>query len=270
MSSLFLKNGDGTIAYEVSGSTNGPLVVCAPSMGDLRQEYRFLAPLLSAAGCRVALMDVRGHGESSTGWADYSVAGVGSDILALIRQLGGPAYLVGTSMSAGAAVWAAAEQPASLRGIVLVGPFVRGGNNWMGHLLALMFSRPWGPAAWLRYYATLYPSRKPEDFGEYTRALRANLGERGRTEALQAMLRASKDASEERLARVTTPSLVLMGSRDPDFKDPAAEAAWVAQSLHAKHTLMAGAGHYPQAEFPAETAGLILPFFKSIERLHAA
>ena len=110
MTTQFLKTDAGSIAYEESGS--GPPVICVPSMGDLRQEYRFLAPLLAEAGYRVASMDVRGHGESSTNWADYSVAGIGSDILALANHLGGgPAFVIGTSMAAGAAVWAAAEAP---------------------------------------------------------------------------------------------------------------------------------------------------------------
>ena len=114
------------------------------------------------------------------------------------------------------------------------------------------------------------PTRKPDDFASYSARLRANLSEPGRMEALQAMLRASKNASEARLARVTTPALVLMGSKDPDFKDPAGEAAWVAQAVRSEYCLIPGAGHYPQAEFPAETAAVILPFLKSLEQPHAA
>jgi pimeloyl-ACP methyl ester carboxylesterase len=54
---------------------------------DWRQEYRFLVPQLVDAGYRVVTMDVRGHGESSVSWPDYSVAGIGADALALIRLL---------------------------------------------------------------------------------------------------------------------------------------------------------------------------------------
>ncbi len=269
MTTQFLKNNGKDLAYDVSGS--GPLVVCIPSMGDLRQEYRFLAPRLVEAGYRVASIDVRGHGESSTGWDDYSVAGIGGDILALINHLGGgPAYVIGTSMAAGAAVWAAAEAPDCLRGMVLIGPFVRGGKTWLGSLMALIFTRPWGPAAWLRYYNGLYPTRKPDDFAAYSTRLRANLAEPGRVEALQAMLRASKNAAEARLPRIKTPTLVLMGDKDPDFKDPASEAGWVAKAVRGECQLISGAGHYPQAEFPAETGGIILPFLKSLEAAHAA
>src|SRR5207249_7025448 len=104
----------GTIAYDHSGpaAADGQLVVCVPGMGDVRGVYRFLVPALTAAGHRVVTMDVRGHGESSARWDDYSAPAIGGDVLALVRHLdAGPAHLVGGSMAAAAVVWAAAEAP---------------------------------------------------------------------------------------------------------------------------------------------------------------
>ena len=46
MNTSFLDQLGGRIAYDDTGS--GPLVVCVPSMGDVRGEYRFLAPQLTA------------------------------------------------------------------------------------------------------------------------------------------------------------------------------------------------------------------------------
>src|SRR6478672_13491401 len=124
MTTRFSKVQDGTLAYDDTGA--GPLVICVPGMGDLRGEYRFLAPRLVAAGYRVVTLDVRGHGETSVRWPDYSVAGIGADILSLARALdAGSATIIGTSMAAGAAVWAAAEEPERVAGLVLIGPFVR-------------------------------------------------------------------------------------------------------------------------------------------------
>ena len=50
--------GSGTIAYEVMGS--GPLVVMSHGVADNRSSFRFLAPLIAAAGYRVANVDLRG------------------------------------------------------------------------------------------------------------------------------------------------------------------------------------------------------------------
>ena len=112
ISDLILDRPEGRIAYTDAGS--GPLVVMVPGLGDLKEEYRFLAPKVLAAGYRVVAMDIRGHGNSSVGWSDYSTAALGSDIVALVRYLdAGPATIIGTSMGAGAAAWAAAEAPSS-------------------------------------------------------------------------------------------------------------------------------------------------------------
>jgi pimeloyl-ACP methyl ester carboxylesterase len=264
MVTKYLNQQNGQIAYDVEG--NGPLVVCVPSLGDLRGEYRFLRPLLVEAGFRVATMDVRGHGESSTKWDDFSVAGVGEDILALVRELNaGPAVVVGTSMGGGAAIWAAVEAPELVKGIILVDPFVDGkGDFFLKLLSSLMFARPWGTSMWLKYYESLYPTHKPVDFEEYTAALHANLKESGRLEAVQQMLYASKEASGDRISKVRQPALVLMGSKDRDFKDPEAEAKRVSEAVRGKYVMIENAGHYPHAEMPEVTAPLMISFIQSL------
>jgi pimeloyl-ACP methyl ester carboxylesterase len=263
MTTKYLEHQNGQLAYDDAGS--GPLVICVPSMGDVRGEYRFLMPQLVAAGYRTISLDVRGHGETSTKWSDFSVAGIGRDILELIRGLNaGPATIIGTSMAAGAAVWAAAEAPELISSLVLIGPFVRGdGDKALQLMFAALFARPWGPSMWLKYYSTLYPTRKPADFDQYCAALKANLTEAGRMEALHHMLNASKAASEQRLPHVSAPVTVLMGSKDRDFKNPEAEAQWVANSLRGTYTMIENAGHYPHAEMPEVTGPIILSFLKA-------
>src|ERR1043165_7718370 len=199
MTTKYLNYKNGQIAYDVVGQ--GPLVLCVPSLGDLRAEYRFLVPALAKAGYRVTTMDVRGHGETSINWEDFSVAGVGEDIVALIRALNaGPAVVVGTSMAGGAAIWSAAEAPESLRGMILIDPFVDGDSNQLlATFLSLLFTRPWGPSMWKKYYSSLYPTCKPADFTEYLAALHYTTKRRGRLQARMAMMRASKRASGERI-----------------------------------------------------------------------
>ena len=79
------------------------------------------------------------------------------------------------------------------------------------------------------------------------------------------MILASKKASGERLSQVKAPVLVIMGTRDPDFKHPPQEAQWVANALHGQVQLIDGTGHYPHAEMPEQTAPHILNFFRSIK-----
>lgn len=263
MATTFLNRPHGRIAYDVTG--NGPLVVCVPSMGDMRAEYRFLIPQLTAAGFQVATMDVRGHGESSVGWPDYSAAAIGSDIVTLIHELdAGPAVLVGTSMAAAASVWAAAETPDLVAGMILIGPFVRDVpvNPVMKLMLKGLVAGSWGPAFWSTYYAKLYPTAPPADFASYRRALKANLREPGRFAALKQMLWASKADCEARIPDVAAPALVIMGSKDPDFKDPSAEAELVATRLNGQRLMIDGAGHYPHAEMPEQAGRAIIEFLE--------
>lgn len=265
MTTKFFNHKNGQIAYDVTGE--GQLVVCVPSLGDVRGEYRYLVPELVKAGYRVATMDVRGHGETSTGWDDYSVAGIGEDILALIRELGGEsAIVVGTSMGGGAAIWSAVEAPELVKGMILVDPFVDGDSDrLLVFLLSIMFARPWGVSMWKTYYSSLYPTRKPADFAEYVAALQANLKQRGRLEAVMAMLRASKVASGERMPKVKQPALVLMGSKDPDFKNPEAEAKRVSEAVRGEYKMIENAGHYPHAEMPEVTAPLMIEFMNTLK-----
>ena len=214
----YFNRPDGRIAYDDRGT--GPLVVMVPALGDLRGEYRFLAPRIAAAGYRVITLDLRGHGESSTGWTDYSTSAIGGDVAALVAHLaGGPAIVVGTSLGAGAAVVAAATSPQNVAGLILIGPFVRDVHLPLSMRVILAvalnvaFVGPWGPAAWGAYYASLYPSRKPDDFAEYKARLVANLREPARLAALQAMLRGSKADVEPKLDEVKAPALVIMGTR---------------------------------------------------------
>jgi pimeloyl-ACP methyl ester carboxylesterase len=263
MPARYLERPEGHIAYDDRGA--GPLVVAVPSLGDLRQEYRFLAPRLVDAGYRVVTMDLRGQGESDVGFSEYTPEAVGADIVALVEHLdAGPAYVVGTSMAAGSAAWAAAERPDLVAGLVLVGPFVREMPSPFVQTLMLkaLLTRPWGPAAWSMYYKSLYPTAPPADLTDYRAALKQNLKQPGRFHALQGFTWSSRAEVEARLAGVRAPVLVVMGTKDPDFPDPTAEAHLVAERLNGSVTLIADAGHYPHAEMPDETAARVLDFLR--------
>ena len=67
---------------------------------------------------------------------------------------------------------------------------------------------------------------------------------------------------EAALPRVTAPTLVLMGDKDPDFADPRAEAEWVAQALHGSAVMIPDAGHYPQSQAPRACADAVLRFLE--------
>jgi len=269
----------GRIAYDVTGS--GPLVVLSHGIGDRRQAYRFLAPRLAQAGYRVVSADLRGHGESSMGWK--SVTGkeaitrtdVAGDLLGLIRHLGGPAIIVGHSISGGAATIAAAEQPDLVSGIVELNPFTK---TQKVHVGALVRNRRYRRGIsrlaglqlfhslrfWLRYLDVAYPT-KPADYAEYMAALAAKLREPGRMAEFMKTGKSTPADAAAQLPNITVPALVIMGTLDPDFADPRAEGDAIAAAMPSglgTVAMVEGAGHYPHAQSPDQVAALIVPFLK--------
>ena len=257
-----LSRPGGRLAYDDTGT--GPLVVCVPGMGDLRSEYRLLAPRLVAAGHRVVTLDLRGHGESDATFDDHARTTVGDDVVALLDHLdAGPAHVIGTSFGASAAVWAAAEAPDGVASVTLIGPFVRDVPVPAAQAAALRLAlrRPWGARFWAWWYGTkLYPGSRPEDHDAHVAALRANLSLPGRLEALGAMARSGCERIDLRLDELALPALVVMGTADPDFPDPAAEARAVADRVAGRVVLVEGSGHYPHVDAAEQTSDAIIGF----------
>jgi pimeloyl-ACP methyl ester carboxylesterase len=279
----FLDVEGGRIAYDVTGS--GPLVVLSPGIGDRRQAYRFLAPTLSQAGYRVVSADLRGHGESSMGWKSVtgtdaiSRTDIAGDLLALIRYLGGPAVIVGHSISGGAATIAAAEQPDLVSGIVEINPFTKTQKVNLGALVRIRryrqgISRLGGLQLfhslriWLRYLDVAYPT-KPADYAEYIAALAAKLREPGRMAEFMKTGKSTPADAGAQLPNITVPALVIMGTLDPDFADPRAEGDAIVAAMPSglgTVAMVEGAGHYPHAQSPDQVAALVIGFLKENAR----
>jgi len=186
----------------------------------------------------------------------------------MIRHLGASkAFIVGNSMAGGSAVWAAAEIPDGVAGIVMIDPFTRviPTSSFLLTFLKVAMMRPWGPSFWSMYYGSLYKSAPPADLDSYRNALVANLKQPGRIEATKALIFASQAPCEARIPEVHAPVLVVMGTRDSDFTDPAAEADWVATHLHGKKLMVDGAGHYPHVEYPDIIAGAVVDFMREAQ-----
>ena len=262
-STRYLRRPEGRVAYDVQGS--GPLVVLVPGMAELRSSCRFLAPALVEAGYTVASTDLRGHGDSDTTFTSYGDPETASDVTALIDELGGSAVIVGNSLAAGAGVIVAADHPEKVAGLVLVGAFVRNppGGAVVRAVFRAMTAPLWVASVWKAYMPALYAGQKPADFEEYRAAVTASLRRKEHGRAFSATARQVDHApAEARLAEVAAPALVIMGERDPDFKDPAAEARWIGDTLRAEVVMVPEAGHYPQSQQPQITAQAVVGFLK--------
>ncbi|MET3767773.1 pimeloyl-ACP methyl ester carboxylesterase [Marisediminicola sp. UYEF4] len=261
----YLSVPGGTIAYDIQGE--GPLVLLVPGMGDLRAAYRFLVPALVNAGYTAASVDVRGHGESDAAFDSSGDVETAADITLLLEVLATPAVIVGNSMGAGSAVIVAAEYPHLVDGLVLVGPFVRqpaSSTAFTRAMLRPLMARPWAAAVWKTYLPKLYAGRRPEDFTDYRNAVIAALRRPGYTRAFSLTARADHRRAGESLTDVTSPTLVVMGEKDPDFADPKGEADWIGRALGGTTVMIADAGHYPQSQQPELTSAAIVRFLGTL------
>lgn len=262
----FLDRPGGRISYD-DNVVDGPLVIAAPGMGDTRYSHRHLRDGLAAAGIRFVTMDVRGMGESSVDWSDLSDTAIASDYLALVDELGGgPAVLVGNSLSCASSVIAATDAPDKVAGLMLLGPFVRDVPTawWQKAAFGAMLSPPWGRSVWVSYYRkNLHPGTQPADHDAYVSALSDNLREPGRFSAFRAMSTNSHAESGKRIASVQQPVVVVMGSADPDFPDAAAEAIELGEIMGAKVVMSDGSGHYPQADNPTLVLDALVELVRS-------
>ncbi|MFC8950162.1 alpha/beta fold hydrolase [Streptomyces rochei] len=270
----YLPVDGGTIAYEVAGS--GPLVVLAHGMGDSRAAFRHVVPRLVAAGYRVASVDLRGCGESSVDWPSWSRTDIAGDLLAVIRHLGGPAVLVGHSVSGGAATVVAAAEPSLVTAVVELAPFTRKQSLRLGDLRVARFRRGMlrllgagvlgSLPLWRSYLDVAYPGVKPDDWTERLGRIDSLLREPGRMKAMQSMGRSAPTDAGARLGHVRCPVLVVMGTEDPDWADPRAEGSAVVEALPSglgRLEMIEGAGHYPHDQYPDRVVALVLDFLRA-------
>jgi pimeloyl-ACP methyl ester carboxylesterase len=264
---------EGTIAYDLIGT--GPLVILAHGMGDSRHSYRFVVPELVAAGYRVANVDIRGCGDSSTGWPGYERADIGGDLVAVARHLGGQAVIVGQSISGGAATIAAATAPDVIVGIVEIAPFtrvqsfdlvgiLRNKHVRAGAIQLLKVVMGASLKGWMSYLDIAIPA-KPTDWDDERTRIQTALSQPEKMKVLHAMTKTSPADAGARLRDVRCPVLIIEGSADPDWADPRAEGERIIGDLPdglGSLEVIDGAGHYPHAETPAAVVALLLPFLR--------
>lgn len=142
-------------------------------------------------------MDLRGHGESSVGWASYTRTDLAGDLIALVKHLGGPAILVGHSIAGGAVTIAAAKAPDLVTALVELAPFTRKQQIRLGDFRVAGYRRGathlmgttilGSTRQWAKYLDAAYPGPKPADWDTRMGQITAMLEEPGRMKVLQAM-----------------------------------------------------------------------------------
>ncbi|WP_017546619.1 alpha/beta fold hydrolase [Nocardiopsis prasina] len=248
-----LQRPDGRIAYDLQGTGNtGTLVICVPGMFDHRSSFRFVAAALAEAGHRVAVMDLRGHGDSDTTFDRYDSRATAGDVVALAEELGGRRVVVaGNSMGAAAATIAALDRPDLVSGIALLGPFLRPGvqSRLERAALRILVSGPWMARGLTMVYDSLHKGRVPEGHAEQKARVHAMLRPAERRRAVARTIGVTNETIDD-ASGLSARAVVIMGELDPDWKDPRAEADWVASVVRGEVVMVPDCGHYAQSQRP--------------------
>ena len=64
--------------------------------------------------------------------------------------------------------------------------------------------------------------------------------------------------------KLTTPTLIVIGALDPDYKDPAAELAYLSERTGGSTVLVDGAAHYAHFQAPEVVTPLVIEFLDGL------
>lgn len=127
------------------GDSSAPPVLLLHGGGQTRQSWGDTARALADAGYQPFALDLRGHGESS--WSPdgtYTHEVLCGDLSAVIAEMPQPPVLVGASIGGALGMIVAAENPSSLRALVLVDVAPRLEPTGVSAVIGFMRAHPQG------------------------------------------------------------------------------------------------------------------------------
>jgi non-heme chloroperoxidase len=116
--SRFTHNGDARIHYlDSGGGERGAPIVFVPGMTDLADDY---TEMLALFGRRTVVVEVRGHGRSSSPASGYDLATLSRDVGAVVDAVtDGPVHVVTFSRGTSCAVAWALDHPDRVRSLAI-------------------------------------------------------------------------------------------------------------------------------------------------------
>ena len=274
----------GPVHYvDFGGHANGPTILLVHGLGGSHLNWDLLAPLLTPHG-RVYAIDLPGFGRSEPGERTASVQANVAVVKRFIDEVAGtPVVLVGNSMGGMISILVAGERPDAVTSLVLLDPAVPGPRRALDPLVALMFviyaipfvgerflaKRRTSTSARARVIETLTlcgvdPDAVPPMVIDRSITL---LDERADVEgmdkaflvAARSLLKLLVDPRRYRKAMSSIRLPVLLVHGDRDRLVPVAAARDIARRHPSwRYLELAGVGHVPQLQVPAELASAMV------------
>lgn len=248
-------NGIG-MHHRLGGTPGARRVLFLNSLGSDQRIWDEVAARLSP-DCEILTYDMRGHGLTEASPGPYTLEGLVEDAVGLLDAVGWQtASLVGLSVGGLVAQGLAVRHPDRLEALVLMDTAARIGTveGWNERIAAVeaggVSAIAQGVVA--RWFSPGFAERDPAALAGWRAML-----ERTGTAGYAGTCAALRDADLTRaVPGIAAPTLVLVG--DGDLSTPPDLVEATARSIPgARFEIIAGAGHLPCLERPAETAKAI-------------
>ena len=251
-------NGIEVAWFEVG---RGDPVVLVHGLGDDHRAWRrVIAPLMLSR--RVIAYDLRGHGQTTLGDADGTLAQLGSDLAGLLDALQiRRATVAGFSLGGTIAMRAAIDDPGRIGSLALVGTSSRvnrAASAWYEERAQLVDSDDVGLRDTLDQDTRDVYRNRPEQIDDGLAIRRQSTADpRGFQNACRAMAGLGRAALDDELHTIAVPTVILAGEADQHCPPRAGEiiAARIASS---RLRVLPDTGHPLPVERPAEVADAIL------------
>jgi pimeloyl-ACP methyl ester carboxylesterase len=283
----------GPVHYlDFGGSADGPVIVCVHGLGGAAVNWMAVAPLLTGSG-RLLAPDLAGHGLTRPARRGTGVAANRVLLHQFMASVApGPAILMGNSMGGMISLLEASAAPAAVTGLILVDPALPAVAARPDPLAAAMFALYLTPGlgravmarrrrltaeqfvAGVLGLCCVDPSRVPADVVARHLKLADQRftfasAERDFTAALRSVVATAsypgRRAYRRQIGSITRPVLLIHGTGDRLVPIAVARAAARANPSWSLAEI-AGVGHVPQLEAPAETARVITEWLRTAGR----
>jgi pimeloyl-ACP methyl ester carboxylesterase len=263
--------GGGEVEVVESGPRGGEPIVLIHCFTCAINYWSKMIPSL-ARRHRVIAVDLLGHGGSEKPSSGYSLPNQASVVAEALGKLGvRDAEVVGHSLGGAVAVALAAQSPALVDRVFIVDtpPTHEAGD--LGFIAKLGFAPVTGEAFWR--IKPDFAVRKglevafapgydvPDEFVEDVDRMTFSAYDDSPS-AFDDYT--AEEPLDQRMAEAGKPLMVIMGAEEQIIDEPAERLAEYRAGVPGAETkLIAGAGHSPNVEKPAETAALVLGFAKA-------
>jgi pimeloyl-ACP methyl ester carboxylesterase len=263
---------DGEIQVVEGGPRDGDPIVLIHCFSCAIDWWDGMRPRLEAAH-RVVAVDLLGHGGSEKPGSGYTPANQAKVVAAALKKLGvRDAEVVGHSLGGAVAVALAEQDPQLVNRVAIIDMPADNSYGDLGFIAGLAFQPVLGEALWMikpdfsvrdGLAVAFAPGFDvPDAFVDDVKRLTYTAYDESPSGTEDFL---AEESLDRRMRATGKPLLVIMGAEEQIVNDPQrALDQYASGDPGARTRLIAGAGHSPNVEKPAETARLVLAFAESL------